>query len=187
MSDYCPPGLGRSMEDLISKHTSKMPAKESIYQWAIRNAERTRKTLAAMGCTPPPPPPSPYAPRKERVVLVNERRPTKGNGAGRKAYHWGLEHGKTCKEAAAEFQTTVASIQSYRIKNSLPSLKDGRVNSGNYKRHRRKAEEIHALCVAAVREMQKTKQSVYTIAQRRDLSPNSIIRHCIHQGIPWNK
>lgn len=185
MSDYCPPGLGRDMENLISKHSQGLTAKRSsIYEWAVRNADRTRALLAKMGATPPPPP---EPPRKPRVMLDNGHRPSPGKGLGKKAYEWGIANNLTCKEAALAFGTTVSAVQSYRINAGLPGLRDGRVNTGDYKRHRRKAAEIRAACAAAVAEMRRSKQSIYTVCKRSDISVQSVIRHCRHEGITWNK
>ena len=65
MSDYVPPGLGRVLEDLITKHTGggKPPTALEIH---YRHAAETRRLMAAMQSQHPPEPAYPKRQPQDR-------------------------------------------------------------------------------------------------------------------------
>ena len=172
-NDYAPPGLGRNMENLISKHSKRMTVGETTYQWAVRNAAKTRALLYG---------PAEEAP-KPATATPDPSTPTLANG--RTAYEWAVANGKTCKEAALACRVRVSCIQSYRKHHELPPLKDGRINTGDYRRKRRKNAEVADLCRLAVINMKATKRPLRDVAMASGITPQSLLRHCINQGIKW--
>ena len=155
-NDYNPPGLGKTLEDLI--HKNSIP-EESVYQWALRNANKTRALLSANKPAEEPKAPAPAQP------------------CGKTAYEWAIANGKTCKEASKACGVTVASIQSYRLYYELPALKDGRFNGADYKRKRRRNHEVANLCRKAVAEIRRTKCSVTSICTKLSLDTKTVLNY----------
>jgi hypothetical protein len=177
--EYCPPGLGRRLEDLINKHSDK-GAKESTYQWALRNAARTRELLERQAAKavklPEPAQPKPETPKPAKEPK------RQSNSRGRAAYEWGIAHGKTCQEAADHCGVRPSAIQSYRGHHGLPPLKDGRTNHKDYRRERRPNEMVDALCAKAYADMKRTGDSVHSVAFRHRISPQSLARFAKKNG-----
>lgn len=151
--DFCPVGLGKTCEDLISKHAGKMPNGETPYQWAIRTAAVTRALLAKV------------APVDNTPAITD---PPK-NATGKTAYEWAKENGKSSIEAARFCGVSEYSIKAHRRYYNLPSLVDGRVNCDDRKRVRRSPEVILDVCRQAYAELKRTGATQTSICRKHKL------------------
>ncbi len=191
MSDYVPPGLGRTLEDLISKHAGKGKP-ESTYQWALRNAARTRATLAKMSGTPAPAP-EPVVSKPERPAKRTVKKATKRStrrkveewGKGREAYQWAYDNGKSAAEAARHFGINPGLVHSHKRHFELPDLADGRVRSGNYRTMLARKKEIRKHCAVAYERMRKERVPYTKAVEGLPISGMSLIRYCIRNGLDW--
>ena len=154
--DYCPIGLGRTLEDLINKHAPKLSTAETPYQTALRHAAETRALLAK------------YAP-KENV----KSEPPK-NATGKTAYEWAMANGKSCIEASRICGVSYYSIKAHRSYYNLPMLVDGRINCKDRKRVRRSPEALEAICRIASQELKRTKATVTCICRKHGIDQKTL-------------
>ena len=182
--DYCPPGLGKTLEDLIAKHCPKeKPTTELDIH--IKRADETRRLMAQMqGQIAKSERANPLAkPPKPPTYL---RRKGLKRGMGKVAYEWAAEHGKTAREAADHFDIPMALIHSHRRYNHLPSLKDSRVNTGAYAAMRAIKSDIRARCVVAYEEIGHQGKITHEAAAKHGLTYLSLIRYCIRNRLPYS-
>ena len=151
--DYCPPGLGKTCEDLITKHAGKVSAGETPYQWAVRTAAETRALIAKV------------APMDSMPAITE---PPK-DATGKTAYDWARENGKSTVEAARFCGVSEYSIKAHRRYYNLPLLVDGRVNSDERKRFRRSPEVIIDVCRQAYAELKRTGATQTSICRKHKL------------------
>ena len=151
--DYCPPGLGKTCEDLISKHASKIPNGETPYQWAVRTAAETRALLSKI------------APVENTQAISAPP----NNATGKTAYDWARENGKSTVEAARFCGVSEYSIKAHRRYYNLPLLVDGRVNCNERKRVRRSPEIILDVCRSAYAELKRTGATQTSICRKHKL------------------
>jgi hypothetical protein len=187
--DYCPPGLGKTLEDLISKHCPKeKPTTELDIH--IKRAAETRRLMAQMQgkitsderdfrasrSLKPERPKKPAYPKRK----LEQR------GMGKKAYEWAVANGKSAREAADHFNIPMPLIHSHRRYNSLPCLKDSRVNTGAYAAMRAIKSDIRARCVVAYEEIGHQGRITYEAAAKHGLTYLSLIRFCIRNKLPYS-
>jgi hypothetical protein len=150
--DYCPIGLGRTLEDLIDKHAANL-SKESPYQWAIRTAAQTRALLAK---TQPKP------------VESSITEPPK-NATGKTAYEWAFANGKSTIEASKLCGVSQYSIKAHRSYYNLPSLVDGRINSAERRRVRRSPELLKEICKTARADMKRIGSTITATCRKHGI------------------
>lgn len=180
MSDYVPPGLGRVLEDLISKHVGggKPPTALEIH---YRHAERTRRLMAQMQKDAPPTPP---AFTKPKDPLRKEKAQRKGKaGIGRKAYEWAVANQKSATDAAKQFGINPLLIHSHKRHYGLHPLVDARVTSGKCKRVRRRNEEVKQACRAAYELAIIKALDPRDAAHKFGLTYQSLIRFCVRNKL----
>lgn len=155
--DYCPLGLGRTLEDLIDKHASKLSS-ESPYQWALRTAKQTRALLEKV------------APQQAEQSVTE---PPK-YATGKSAYEWAKANGKSTREAALICKVSEYSIKAHRSYYNLPSLVDGRINCKDRQRVRRSPEALEAICKVAYDELKRTGQTKTCICRNYGLDAKTL-------------
>ena len=180
MSDYVPPGLGRVLEDLISKHVGggKPPTALEIH---YRNAEQTRRLMAQMQKDAPPTPP---VFTKPKDPLRKEKSQRKGKaGVGRQAYEWAVANGKSATEAAKQFGINPLLIHSHKRHYGLHPLVDARVTDGKCMRVRRRNEEVKKACRAAYELALSGAMHPRDAAHKFGLTYQSVIRYCVRNKL----
>lgn len=181
MSDYVPPGLGRVLEDLISKHVGKgkPPTALDVH---YRHAEQTRRLMAQMQKDAPPTPP---AFTKPKDPLRKEKSTRKGKaGVGRQAYEWAVANRKSATDAAKQFGINPLLIHSHKRHYGLHPLVDARVTSGKCKRVRRRNEEVKQACRAAYDLARSGAMHPRDAAHKFGLTYQSVIRFCVRNKLP---
>jgi hypothetical protein len=180
MSDYVPPGLGRVLEDLISKHVGKEKTPTAL-DVHYRHAEQTRRLMAAMQGQQPPEPAYPKRQPQGRLPKT----PRKWNaGVGRQAYDWAVANRKSATEAAKQFGINPLLIHSHKRHYGLPPLVDARVTSGKCKRVRRRNEEVKQACRAAYDLARSRVMHPRDAAHKFGLTYQSVIRFCVRNKLP---
>lgn len=192
MSDYIPPGLGRTLEDLIAKHTPKQTKPETDYQWAVRNAAQTRAMLAAMSAGQPQP--QPVEPVKPTPKPADVRKPVLGvkqmkrphvNGKGRQAYEWAIANGKTAAEAARHFNVRPGIIYNHKRCYGTVDLSDGRYRNGSYQARRRDKALIRSQCAEVYQRMTAQKLKARDAVAGTPVTYQSFIRYCVRNKLAW--
>lgn len=173
-TEYTPPGLGKTLEDLISKHVGKGTRDESPLQWALRNAAKNREALAKIGNE---------TPRKAKPVAVKEAPGRKKGGKGRTAYEWASANGKSAAEAAKHFGIVPNRVHVHRRQFGLPPLADFRIKSGKYLKARERREARRKLCEDAYATFMAKRLALYDAAKEHGLSAQSILRFCVERGL----
>lgn len=179
MSDYVPPGLGRVLEDLISKHVGKgkPPTALDVH---IRHAAETRRLMAAMQAQHPPEPAYPKRLPQERLPKIH-RKP-KHQGKGRAAYEWAVANGKSATEAARHFAINPLLIHTHKRHYGLAPLVDARVTTGKCKRVRRRNAEVKAACKQAY-DLAKAGTHPREASHKFGLTFQSLIRYCVRNKL----
>lgn len=176
MSDYVPPGLGRVLEDLISKHVVREKKPLTALDVHIRHAAETRRLMAAMQAQFQTEPAQAKPVQQERLPKTS-RRP-KHQGKGRAAYEWAVANGKSATEAARHFGINPLLIHTHKRHYGLPPLVDARVTTGKCKRVRRRNAEVKAACQQAF-DLAWAGTPPREAANRFGLTFQSLIRFCV--------
>lgn len=179
MSDYVPPGLGRVLEDLISKHVGKEKTPTAL-DVHYRHAAETRRLMAAMQGQHPPEPAYPKRQPQDRSPKTN-RKP-KHQGKGRAAYEWAVANRKSATEAARHFAINPLLIHTHKRHYGLPPLVDARVTSGKCKRVRRRNAEVKAACQQAY-DLAKAGTHPRDASHKFGLTFQSLIRYCVRNKL----
>lgn len=182
-NDYVPPGLGRTLEDLINKHTANAKA-ETPLQWAKRNAAKNKAALAKMAAEPGKPG-KPARPDQRKAAVVAPRHVERHrNGKGRTAYEWAVANGASAVQAAAHFGIDPNLVYVHRRQFGLAPLADGRIRDGSYVRMRRRKEEVRAACAAAYVEFKTGDATLNAAALKHGVTFQSLIRFCVRNKLP---
>lgn len=176
MSDYVPPGLGRVLEDLITKHTGGSKPQTAL-EIHYRHAEQTRRLMAQMQTDTPV-----FTKPKEPERKQKTTRKGKA-GVGRQAYEWAVANRKSATEAAKQFGINPLLIHSHKRHYGLHPLVDARVTSGKCKRVRRRNEEVKQACRAAYDLAMSGAMHPRDAAHKFGLTYQSIIRFCVRNKL----
>jgi hypothetical protein len=179
MSDYVPPGLGRVLEDLISKHVGKEKPPTAL-DVHYRHAAETRRLMAAMQGQHPPEPA--YPKRVQPNPYPKIHRKPKHQGKGRAAYEWAVANGKSATEAARHFAINPLLIHTHKRHYGLPPLVDARVTSGKCKRVRRRNAEVKVACQQAY-DLAKAGTHPRDASHKFGLTFQSLIRYCVRNKL----